>query len=235
VIIAALWAAQIALFTAALLLDWRKATADGSERRIATPVRLGISASLVVAAWLIDALYDSQPYSQRIARGMLCGFIGDLIMARVIPLPNRLIGGMVAFGIGHGFYVSGFLATLRAHALPAANWGLWAGVVLYGCVTLGGWQRGIRNPSKPAAVNIGALLYGGWIGVMATCAASLATGLGGAWWFASLGGFLFVASDLLIGLTEIGEHRIAHAQDWIWATYLAGQMGIVYAGWLVGG
>jgi len=81
-------------------------------------------------------------------------------------------------------------------------------------------------------VNGGALVYGLWIGVMASCALALATTLGGAWWLAALGALSFVLSDALIAVTDIGGTRIPRPNDWIWVTYLAGQMGIVYAPWV---
>ena len=57
----------------------------------------------------------------------------------------------------------------------------------------------------------------------------MAGALGGGWWLTALGGLSFVASDFLIGVTDIRETHIENANDWIWLTYLAGQMGIVYA------
>jgi hypothetical protein len=41
-----------------------------------------------------------------------------------------------------------------------------------------------------------------------------------------------MASDFLIGVTDIRGTAIRHANDWIWLTYVGGQMGIIYAAWL---
>ena len=90
-----------------------------------------------------------------------------------------------------------------------------------------------RNPSPGdldyEIVNVGALVYGSWIAVMAAFALGMAAALGGGWWLAVLGGLSFVVSDFLIGITDIGGVDIENANDWIWLTYLAGQMGIIYA------
>lgn len=231
--IALLWLLQAGLFGAAVLFDWRDAAGEHAEARVSLALRIGISASLVLAAaavWRSGG--PAVAYCAWAAWGMLWGCIGDLVMARLIPSPNRLVGGMLAFGIGHGFYIAAAAAAVASGAL--ANAGFWTGIVAYLGLTLVAWNWGIRTGGKAAVVNAGALLYGLWIGVMASCMLGLATARGGTWWIAAAGGLSFVLSDLLIGLTEIGTTRIRHAHDWIWATYLAGQMGIVYAGWLGG-
>jgi hypothetical protein len=171
-------------------------------------------------------------YSQWVFLGMLASFGGDLIMARLIRLPNRLIGGMVAFGIAHGLYITAYVQTIQANAAALPNSGLWLGLALYGLFTVGGWWFLIRNPQKETAINIGALVYGLWISTMASFALALATALGGAYWITALGGLLFVSSDFIIGATDIHGIQLKNANDWIWLTYVAGQMGIIYAAWV---
>ena len=230
-----LWIAQVALFAGGWLGPWRDTPARATNGRLPLPVRLLLSLSLVLAALLMASAgaRDAAPYTRLVLLGMIASFIGDLVMARVLPLPNRLIGGMAAFGSAHGFYVAAYVRMLQAHAASVSNLGLWLGLVLYGAGSVGGWWQFIRNPQRSRTINGGALVYGTWIGVMAAFALALAVGLGGAWWFAALGGFLFVVSDFLIGLTDIRGHRLRNANDWIWLTYVAGQMGIIYAPWLV--
>ncbi len=195
-----------------------------------------LSASLALVAFLIwvGATGTVLPYARFILLGMLASFIGDLVMAKVLPVPDRLIGGMLAFGCAHLLYIRGYAVTVHASGASMLNAGLTLGLLFYLLATLGVWVRWIRNPQQPFAVNLGALVYGSWIGVMAACALGLAVGLGGAWWLTALGGLLFVVSDLLIGITDIGTVRIGRARDWVWLTYVSGQMGIVYAGELAG-
>ena len=127
------------------------------------------------------------------------------------------------------------MRVVRVHGASVANPGLWLGLGLYGACSLGGWWLFIRNPRKGTAMNAGALVYGTWIGVMAAFALALAVGLGGPWWIAAFGGLLFMISDFLIGITDIRGVRIQNANDWIWLTYVAGQMGIIYAPWVAAG
>jgi uncharacterized membrane protein YhhN len=227
-----LWVAQGALFIAGWVGPWRDAPERGTNGRVPLPVRMALSLSLMAAAWLIWSGSPDRGYCRWVAWGMSAAFVGDLIMARLIPLPNRLVGGMAAFGLAHALYINAYVQTMHAGGAALPNNGLYIGFSVYGLVTLGGWWFFIRNPGKDSLVNIGALAYGSWISVMASCALALATALGGAWWLAALGGSIFIVSDTLIGITEIRGVRMTNANDWIWLTYVTGQMGIIYAGWV---
>jgi hypothetical protein len=230
------WIAQVGLFAAGMVGPWRDPPERKTNGRLALPFRMALSLSLVFAAVAIwrDADPETAVYARWAAFGMSASFVGDLVMARLIPVPNRLVGGMAAFGIGHALYITAYTRMADAAAASIFNSGLWGALAVYLAVTVVGWNRLIRKPERGAAVNTGALLYGAWIGVMASFAVALATALGGAWWLAAAGGFSFVASDFLTGATEIRGRPMRNSNDWIWATYVAGQMGIVYAGWLAG-
>jgi len=232
--VGALWVAQLVLFAVGWLGPWRDPSALHTNGRLPRPVRMLLSGSLVLAAYLLWSMQSGtgSPYARFVFFGMLASCVGDLIMARLIPVPNRLIGGMTAFGAAHVLYVTAYMRTLWFNGAAVANPGLWAGLVLYGLATLLGWSVLIRNPDKPKPLNAGALGYGLLVGGMAAVALALASALGGGWWLAALGGLVFVISDLLIGMTDIGGARLQNANDWIWLTYVAGQMGIIYAGWV---
>jgi hypothetical protein len=234
--VAVFFFAQVALFAGGWLGPWRDAPELKNTGRLPRPARMLLSLSLVVAAlilWLGD-LGRIEVYSQWVALGMAASFIGDLIMARLIRLPNRLIGGMVAFGIAHGLYITAYVRTMQTISAPEPYFrfdtGLRIGLIAYGLITLLGWWFLIRNPQKGTAINVGALVYGLWISVMASFALALAFALGGAFWLTALGGLLFVSSDFIIGMTDIHGISLKNANDWVWLTYVAGQMGIIYGG-----
>ncbi len=233
-IIGILFLTQLALFAVGIFGPWRDAPELKTNGHLPRQIRMLLSFSLLVAAFVVwrSSSRLLAVYSQWVFFGMLSSFIGDLIMARLIPLPNRLIGGMVAFGIAHALYIAAYVQTMGALDAAVVNSGFWLGVGFYGVITVVGWLALIRNPEKGKAINIGALVYGAWIGVMASFALALAVVIGGAFWLAALGGLLFVASDFIIGITDIRGFSIKNANDWIWLTYVAGQMGIIYAGWL---
>lgn len=226
---------QTLLFAVGILGPWRDAPELKNNGRLPRPIRMLLSLSLFVAAFLIwRGGSKMPPYAGWVALGMGASFVGDLIMARLIPLPNRLIGGMLAFAIAHALYITAYNQTIQTISSiePYSRFGtaLWVGLVLYGLITLLGWWFLIRNPRREAAVNLGALVYGLWISVMASYALALGVALGGAFWLAALGGLSFVASDFLIGVTDIHGTAIKNANDWIWLTYVVAQMGIIYAG-----
>ncbi len=230
VLVIILFLFQLTLFAIGILGPWRDTDATG---RLPRAVRMLLSFSLVVAAFVIWLGGAKLPaYAQWVAFGMLASFIGDLIMAKLIPLPNRLIGGMIAFGIAHVLYITAYTQTIQTISSlePYTRWtiGLWLGLGLYGVVSIGGWWLLIRNPQKDAATNIGALVYGLLVGTMAAFALALGSALG--FWLTALGGALFVTSDFLIGVTDIRGIQIKNASDWIWLTYVAAQAGIIYAG-----
>jgi len=129
-------------------------------------------------------------------------------------------------------YITGYGYTASAAGASLVNPGLVLGLVVYVGGGAIGWWSAVRTPARGAVINLAALLYGGWIGIMAACAAAMAWVLGGHWWVAALGGLSFVISDFLIGVTEIRGRALAYANDWVWLTYVAGQMGIIYAAWL---
>ena len=233
-IIAIFFLFQLALFAAGIFGPWRDAPERKTNGRLPLAARMLLSFSLLVAAFLAwqgsSKLFAA--YSQWVMLGMLASFIGDLIMARLIPLPNRLIGGMIAFGIAHALYITAYVQTMGSLRVAATSSGLWFGVAFYGVFTVFGWLVLIRNPQKGAAINIGALVYGLWISAMAAFALALAYLFDGVFWLTAFGGLLFVASDFIIGVTDIRGVKIENANDWIWLTYVLGQMGIIYAGWL---
>lgn len=221
----------------AFLIGWAGPWRDEPERdtngRVAWPIRMGLSFSMVVGAVVVwFGAPEGSPaavYAGYTLLGMVASFIGDLIMARLIPTPNRLLGGMVAFAAAHALYIRAYVSAVSAAGESFLNAGLVIALVVYFALTFFGWREYIRNPQKPDALNIGALVYGSWIAIMASCAVGMASALGGTWWLAALGGLSFVVSDFIIGTTDIRETRIENANDWIWMTYLAGQMGIIYA------
>lgn len=228
---------QIVLFAAGLAGPWRDAPARATKGRLPIQARMLLSLSLVISAWLLSLANITKvpEYAQWVALGMTASFIGDLVMARLIPLPNRLIGGMIAFGIAHGLYITAYRSTIATISSlePYARFdsGLLIGLIVYGIITLVGWWFLIRNPQKGMVTNIGALVYGLWISMMASFALALGFGLG--FWLTAIGGLLFISSDFLIGMTDIRGIQLRNANDWVWLTYVAGQMGIIYASAIV--
>lgn len=156
---------------------------------------------------------------------MGCGFLGDLVMAQVIPLPEHVIFGMLTFGAGHTLYLRAFMQMAGRQDRPSTG----ARRLALGCgwaVALAGWWLLVRNPAIKRTLNYGALAYALLLGSMSGLAASLAAQDRRRAPIA-LGGALFLASDTLLAGELFRGTRFRQIGDVIWLTYIAGQALIV--------
>lgn len=215
---------QVILFICGAIYAMGQTKRTGENKPLPLWIRLILSFSLTGSAiwiWLQD---PSVEYRQWVAIGMTLSTVGDLFMAGLIPFGHRLIGGMVAFAIAHCFYVTAFMKT-------GISWeGLGIGIVAYGLFLIIGWLFFIRNQKQDKLFTIGALVYGLWVGGMACVAFALFYQNQGIWWLPAVGGFLFVISDFIIGITDIGGRKVKYDPLWVWLTYIGAQMCIIYVG-----
>lgn len=196
-------------------------------RRTIKPLRLSTSVMLVGCAWLLwlNSSRDLADVALFLALGMTFGCLGDLILAGVIPLPKRMIGGIIAFGVGHVFYIIGLmnLAAMRGLANPISGSLFW---VVYVLVSSFLWVMFISNPAKSRTLNIGSLVYAWLISVMAGAAGGLAI-QDARFTLAAIGGGLFLLSDLILGNRELRDNGWFLVHDVVWVLYIAGQALIV--------
>jgi len=229
-ILYALFVLEWVLLSGGLLLGKLNAEQTG---RLPRPLRMLLSALLVVAAFL-QWHYGSgasapRSYALLVFLGMAASFVGDLIMARLIPVSNRLIFGMAAFAVGHALYLSAFVHLLRES--PPAGVGV-AGLGFVSAAFLAfavwAWYSWVRNPDRGRAINMGSLVYGLLFGLAASLAILLAiadphyVGL-------AAGSLLFMLSDLVLGNWVIRGHVWTSVNDVIWLAYVSGQLLIVYS------
>jgi hypothetical protein len=219
---------QVLLFLAGLHISRRREPGQ-TDIRLPLPIRIILSLSLLLVAYLINLEHES-PYTAWVFGGMVLSFLGDLTMAEIIKVPNRLIGGMSVFACAHVLYLVAFIKTLNAEGhFP---FGILAmALVIYSLMISLSWRKLIPDPGQKKALYYGGLSYGLWIGVMASFALALAVTLGGTWWMVAAGALLFAISDSIIGVTKIGNITLKYSEIWVWLTYVAGQAGIIYAGW----
>ncbi|GIW01221.1 lysoplasmalogenase [Roseiflexus sp.] len=221
--------AYVLLALAALVMLAGLATGNCGDARNRIPLPLRMLSSLLVwfAALLLWRSADLAVRRQAAlaAAGMGCGFLGDLIMARVIPLPEHVISGMLTFGAGHGCYIgatAGHLAqrgALKAASAPLlASW-------LIGAI---GWYFVARNPAKSGVLNGAALAYALLLASTSGMGAALAM-RDSRYLSLALGGVLFFISDLILAGELFRDLFFPHIGDAIWLTYLTGQGLIVEA------
>lgn len=208
--------------------------ADAS-RRMPTWTRMASSATLVVAAFSWFAFTRSTPaggYALLIAIGMTFGFLGDLLLAGLLPGGRNVIAGIIAFGVGHVFYITAMLRFASAAGLtnPASRWGA---LVVWLLIGLVGWYlvvwRGAAGAGiTPSIVHWIALPYA----LLLASTAGLATGLAlqdSRFIPLALGGALFLLSDLILAGEMFSGMTFRLIGDVIWLTYGPAQMLIVYS------
>jgi hypothetical protein len=201
-----------------------KLNAEG-EHRIPRPMRMGASLALVVAGWswwlaAIDTPAESLALA--VAVGMTFGLVGDLALARLLPLGEwRILAGIGFFGVGHVAYIVGLL---RYGDETAEGWG---SLLVAWVVAAVLWFLVVYR-DEASVVHFVALPYALLLASTAGVGFGLALQAAGFVWLA-LGAVLFLISDLVLA-TELFNGRFFRGiGDVVWLTYSPGQMLIVYA------
>ncbi|NTU84536.1 MAG: hypothetical protein HGA45_35100 [Chloroflexales bacterium] len=204
--------------------------ARGTGRMIPSLQR-STSAMLALAAWALVGLGSSgraaAPYALWVSVGMSLSFVADLIMAEVIRVPSRVLGGMLVFGMAHLAYLAGFLSLGGALGLGAGPQMLgWAAA--YIIIALVYWRLAVDTPRAPRALRLGALGYLALLASMAGVAWGVA-GRAPQLWSLAAGALLFFLSDAILGNQIFRQNNWCGVGDVVWATYIVGQAGIVWS------
>ncbi len=201
-----------------------KLNAEG-EHRIPRPMRMGASLALVVAGWswwlaAIDTPAESLALA--VAVGMTFGLVGDLALARLLPLGEwRILAGIGFFGVGHVAYIVGLL---RYGDETAEGWG---SLLVAWVVAAVLWFLVVYR-DEASVVHFVALPYALLLASTAGVGFGLALQAAGFVWLA-LGAVLFLISDLVLATELFNGHFFRGIGDVVWLTYSPGQMLIVYA------
>lgn len=227
-ILYSLFGLEIALLAGGLILGRPNEEQTG---RLPRALRMLLSAILAVAAllgWQGGATGTPvQWYATFIFLGMAAGSIGDWIMAGLIPVPQRLIGGMAAFGLGHLSYIAALL-NLTIRSERGSNCARTLAVAVMLSISAWGWNAHVSNPDRSKLINVCSLFYALLIGVM--CALAIAVAVCDTHYVAlAAGSLLFLTSDFVWGNWVIRGHFWKCVNDAIWATYVCGQLLIVYS------
>lgn len=192
-------------------------------------MRLGSSLALVAAAWGLHLLTRESPlqtFSLLIAVGMSLGFVGDMAMARLFPLPEPALGGIAAFGLGHIAYILALLTlgdvrSLNDGGVRLLAWGTWL------AIGTAGWYVVVFRPAREhTALHWAALIYALLLASTAGVATALALHAG-AYLPVAVGAALFLLSDLIIAGELFAGLRFPRINDVIWLTYGPAQCLIV--------
>jgi uncharacterized membrane protein YhhN len=214
----AIWAA---LLVGSVIAPWAALSKHSNQ---ATRLRLASSAILVIAAWSWYLAARDTPhvaaFALLVALGMTFGFLGDLLLAEILPLKHSFLAGIGAFAGGHIVYIAAILS-VTPHVQSTLE-----GIALL--IGLVGWYLVVLRGPDAGLLRWAALPYALLLATTAGLAAGLAT-QAGAFVPLAVGAALFLISDLLVAGERFGGMRFPHVRDAIWLTYGPAQMLIVYA------
>jgi hypothetical protein len=228
-----IWLTGLLVLWAALLFGGFLFGRVNAERTGRMPMwaRVASSAVLVLAAWswyLVSRGTTTSIFALLIAIGMSLGLVGDLFMARLLPVAQYVLLGMAAFGLGHLAYIAAGLVYGNYHGLAEAEtrYGVWAVWLVVGLI---GWYLAVfRGQDKRSTLHWVALPYA----LLLASTAGVATGLAvqeAALWPMAVGAALFLGSDLILAAHLFNGVFFPLIEDAIWLTYGPGQMLIVYS------
>jgi len=221
----AVWAALLTLGFAFGRLDKERVNCIPRTNKILSSLVLVICALIW---WRAGAsVTPLSTYAAFLFFGMTFSFLGDVIMAQLLPLPQYVLFGIGAFGVAHVLYIIGYLrlgGVLGLQDGRSRAIGLAALLVL--AVVL--WWTLIRSPQTDAVLNYGSLAYALLLGAMAGLTVSLALQQPR---FAplALGAGLFLISDVFLGYRLFRGGTFLLIGDLVWMTYIVGQLLIVFS------
>ena len=186
---------------------------------------------LVVAAWTAWwYLGRTQAAAAMwlVAVGMTLGFFGDSHVGDRLwwpPFPNKIVGGIVFYGLGHLAYVAACLVIRRNDALAGGRrW--WLPILAWQLFALLGWAAVALTSSEEVALRVPTLLYTLLVAATPGFATALAVQRPTYRWMA-LGGAMFLASDILLAW-QIFHGSFPGIDELTWINYGGGEMLIVY-------
>ncbi len=199
----------------------------GRAGRMPTWTRMASSLTLVVAAWMaLTGTGAGNRFAWLIALGMTLGFVGDLCMARLLPVSPHVLWGMAAFGLGHVAYIAALVGFGNAAGLNATGprmvaWLVWL------AIGAAAWYLVVFRGQRPTVLHWAALPYA----LLLASTSGFASGLALQWSAAiplAVGAALFLLSDLILAGRLFAGRSFRLIDDVVWLTYGPGQMLIVY-------
>lgn len=220
-----LWALWALALGASFLID---AGWFDSIRSQKTVLHLTSSVLLVLAAVATAALVSTAHKwtAGLVAAGMALGCLGDFSMAGLLTfMPNRVMGGMLFFGLGHICYIQA-TGQYRKQMKLQVNLAWWLAVLAWQVIGVIIWYMVVTSSDKHMTIRYPALIYGALLAATAGVTSGLALRSSTFQWVAH-GAILFLVSDAVLAW-QLFHDSTPFTSFLVWATYGPGQMLIVY-------
>lgn len=195
-------------------------------RKMPTRTRLLSSFTLVIAAWMWLVIALGTPihiFAGWVAIGMSFGFMGDIFMAKVLKIEPHILYGMLAFGIGHIFYIIGTWMVALPHNVPFPNYPT---LIVWWLIAIVLWYLVVYRNSDKSKLVYAALPYALLLASTVGFAMSL-TMLDPTFTLVTVGAILFLLSDLLLAAQLFNNLHFKYIGDVVWFLYGPAQMLIV--------
>jgi uncharacterized membrane protein YhhN len=180
------------------------------------------------AAWWILCRTQAAAAMLMVAVGMTLGFYGDSHVGDRLwwpPFPNKIVGGIVFYGLGHLAYVAACVVSRRSMELAGGmRW--WLPILAWQVSALFSWAAVALTSSEEVTLRVPTLLYTLLVAATPGFATALAVQRPIFRWMA-LGGALFLASDILLAW-QVFHASFPFIDELTWINYGAGEMLIVY-------
>lgn len=185
------------------------------------------AAMLVSCIFFITSCYlwlkNRSVYSKYISRGMFFCFLGDLILAKFIPI-GIAFGGS-AFAIAHILFIIAYVKTIKEKNGSVFNSGFYISAAIYYIVLISLWSLKFKDMQSAGILKFGSLVYGICITTMAAMAVSLYKNQK-QYLKVAIGAVFFMFSDSFVITSQ--TTTIAYSSIIIWTTYIIGLYGIIY-------
>ena len=196
-------------------------------------VRIIISSSLVLMG-AVFAFINAGP-SIWFAVGMAFSWFGDMTMSQVKPIclwtKNRVVGGMAAFAAAHVFYLIGLFGGAAVAGINNSA-AITAAAVIWCATMLFAWFFALRQSKEPFAIKSAGVVYITMVCVIAAMGIGI-TVYSVRLWPLALGGMLFLVSDVVVGLHDIGKRTIPYLEAVIWGTYAPAQFFLLLGAFMI--
>jgi hypothetical protein len=199
-------------------------------RRMPAWTRMASSFTLVIAAWSFTWLYreaNDSAFALLIAVGMTLGFIGDLYMARLLPMKDYILGGIGAFGLGHIAYIAAQINIGQVHIIFQRSLS-WMPLLVWLLIGAAGWYIVVYRTPNRTPLHYAALPYALLLATTAGLATVLAT-QSSLFSPLAIGTALFLASDLILAARLFNNVHFYLIDDVVWLLYGPAQMLIIYS------